>query len=696
MRLRLSRFAHLIPLGPERVLVVDAISHVRLTADGKLAALIQGFAEPQDVPDALPPGHVIGALIERGVLTVMTPEEELADVAGVLAPYHGRDPGALLEKLRREAKEGGEPYWAARQALGVDDLAGERTRVDVILLGDCDVHMESDFLRRHAAARGLDLRVAAAFPDDVRFAGDHKHDAIIIGALRARQSLLDPQGPAPGSPPHAAFLQQARLIVEGLRRHTAAPILIDGLPEPTVQPMGFADRGPLSHRNRFRAANAALSQLVETYPDVHMVDVAAALGAVGAESLLDDGLVSFGHLGSPGWMLQRAEEELAPVHGVFPDMAPLAAALDADPYGREAVMARAHLDALTVVLGLDAKKCVIVDLDGVLWPGVLAETGRPFAWTPQDNPHAFVGLFFGLHEALLTLKKRGILLACVSKNDEATVRQLWTYPADYPRGMLLTPDDFVTLRINWDDKVENIRAIADDLGLALETFLFIDDHPVERDRVRQRLPQVEVWGDDPFALRRQLLSDPRLQQVSLTAEAAGRTALAKAQLERQASRAEAVSENDFIASLNVETRVERLAPGAATERVSELFRRTTQFNATGARFSAADLEALLRAPGAAVYVAHVRDRFADNGLVGAAVIQDGEIVGLVLSCRVLGLGVEHAFLREVLADQGPLVGRIIPTDRNSPVRNIYRDNGFAPDPDGAWWRPADKIAAKLT
>jgi FkbH-like protein len=395
-------------------------------------------------------------------------------------------------------------------------------------------------------------------------------------------------------------------------------------------------------------------------------------------------------------MLQRAEEELAPVHGVFPDMAPLAAALDADPYGREAVMARAHLDALTVVLGLDAKKCVIVDLDGVLWPGVLAETGRPFAWTPQDNPHAFVGLFFGLHEALLTLKKRGILLACVSKNDEATVRQLWTYPADYPRGMLLTPDDFVTLRINWDDKVENIRAIADDLGLALETFLFIDDHPVERDRVRQRLPQVEVWGDDPFALRRQLLSDPRLQQVSLTAEAAGRTALAKAQLERQASRAEAVSENDFIASLNVETRVERLAPGAATERVSELFRRTTQFNATGARFSAADLEALLRAPGAAVYVAHVRDRFADNGLVGAAVIQDGEIVGLVLSCRVLGLGVEHAFLREVLADQGPLVGRIIPTDRNSPVRNIYRDNGFAPDPGGAWRRPADKIAAKLT
>ena len=693
MRLRLSRFAHLIPMGPDRILVVDAISHVRLTADGQLAALIQGFAEPQTVPDVLPPGHVVGALIERGILTTMTPEDELADVASVLAPYHGRDPGALLEKLRRQAKEGGEPYWAAREALGIDDLAGGRARVDVILLGDCDVHMESDFLRREAVARGLDLRIAAAFPDDVRFAADHRHDAIVIGALRARQSLLAPQAAGSEAPLHAAFLQQARLIIEGLRRHTAAPILIDGLPEPTVQPMGFADRGPTSHRGRFRAANAALAQLVEDYPDVHMVDVAAALGAVGAEALLDDGLVSFGHLGSPGWMLQRAEEELAPVHGVFPDLAPLAAALDGDPYGREAVMARAHLDALTVVLGLDAKKCVIVDLDGVLWPGGLAETGRPFAWTPQDNPHAYVGLFFGLHEALLALKKRGVLLACVSKNDAATVRQLWTYPADYPPGMLLTPDDFVALRINWDDKVDNIRAIADDLGLALETFLFIDDHPVERERVRQRLPEVEVWGDDPFALRRKLLSDPRLQPARLTAEAADRTQLAKAQLERQASRVEALSESDFIASLNVETRVERLAPGAETDRVCELFRRTTQFNATGAKFSAAELEALLRSPEAAVYVAHVRDRFADNGLVGAAVIRGGEIAGLVLSCRVLGLGVEHEFLRAILVDQGALAGRIIPTERNNPVRNIYRDNGFSLGPDGLWRQAADATPA---
>src|SRR5262249_25646692 len=156
-------------------------------------------------------------------------------------------------------------------------------------------------------------------------------------------------------------------------------------------------------------------------------------------------------------------------------------------------------------------------------------------------------------------------------------------------------------------KVDNIRAIADELGLALETFLFLDDNPVERDRVRQRLPQVEVWGEDPFVLRRRLLTDPRLQMPSLTAESARRTETTKAQLGRQAAKADSISEADFLASLNLEIRIASLAAGEAT-RVSELFQRTTQFNTNGARFSASELESLARDPEARVLTVHVKDR----------------------------------------------------------------------------------------
>src|SRR5262249_9681246 len=236
--------------------------------------------------------------------------------------------------------------------------------------------------------------------------------------------------------------------------------------------------------------------------------------------------------------------------------------------GREAVVARAHVDALAVVLGLDRKKCVIVDLDGTLWPGVLAETGSPFAWDPANSGvFSYVGLYFGLHEALLCLKRRGIVLACVSKNDEATVRELWKYPDHYPRQRLLTLDDFVTWRINWNDKVDNIRSIADQLGFALEAFLFIDDHPIERDRVRKRLTEVEVWGEHPFGRPRGRGKAPRLPPPRTTAETAARTDLVKAQLGRHQFRAGSLNEADYLASLNIQCRIERLAAGAQLERV---------------------------------------------------------------------------------------------------------------------------------
>jgi FkbH-like protein len=124
------------------------------------------------------------------------------------------------------------------------------------------------------------------------------------------------------------------------------------------------------------------------------------------------------------------------------------------------------------------------------------------------------------------------------------------------------------VRINWTDKATNIASLAEELGFSLDAFLFIDDHPIERDRVRRRLPEVEVWGENPFDLRRALLDDPRLQLPRITAETAARTDLVKAQLGRQQFRAETLDEAEYIASLNIECRIERLAPGAKLERIA--------------------------------------------------------------------------------------------------------------------------------
>ncbi len=706
MRLRRSSFVHQIEVGPNSVLLIHAVSQFRMKVDDELGRLMRFFSDWREFPSAfveirtlLPYDDqilagTVSALHERGLLTDKSAEEELAAIAQKLKSTQGRDPEELLDRYRRELKEGTKDYWTVKASQTIQQVAQNKPRLDLILFGDCDVHMEADFLRREAERRGYDLRVAATAPDDFAFAAEHKHDAVLIGALHARHFItMEPQA---GGEPYEIYIAQAQNVLLRLREKTSAPILIDNLPEPTVQPLGIADRGRTGHRTRFRSANVALAQLADLIPDVHIVDVAAGLAAEGSIALVDDWQVGFTHMGSPGWMLQRPESERAAVYGLMPDLSSLIETVNGNPYRREAAIAKIHVDTLMAVLGLGRKKCVIVDLDNTLWPGVLAETGAPFAWEPSiSGVFSFIGLYFGLHEALKCLKKRGIVLACVSKNDEAVVRELWKYPDSYPRERLLTLDDFVTCRINWNDKADNIRSIAEELGFALDAFLFIDDNPIERDRVRQFLPEVEIWGEDLLGLRRALLEDPRLQIAKVTDESSRRTELVKAQLGRQRLQVEAVDEASYVASLQLKTRIELLSADVKFDRIEELFRRTTQFNATGRSFTVLQLERLVVAANTRVFALHVSDRFADHGLVGAAVIEDGEITGLVMSCRVLGLGIEHQFVRHVVRESGftKLVAKIVPTARNIPVRNIYRDNGFVLEADNVWrWTRGDSVA----
>jgi FkbH-like protein len=696
MLIRKSSYIHLTPLGGDRVLVVHAITQLRLVIDPDVARIIEWFDTPRAMPDEMPAlrarhsfdidtmAGALASLMERDILTSSDVAQEQAAVADKLGVLHGRDPGEALDQWRRAAGEGSHDYWSVTQALKTEDLGKTaKHRWDVLLFGDCELQMEADFLRQEAGRRGVDLRVGTSFPDDLRLAAERPHKAILIGALRSRRLVAQQMA---GGDPVQFYLAEAQKVIAGLREHSDAPILIDNLPEPTVQPLGFADRGPNGHRSRFRRLNLELEALAARYSDVHVVDIAAALNAEGSARLLDDGLVGFHHFGSPGWMLQRPQSELAAVYDQFPDMTPLAAQVGGHPYAREEATARAHMDVLSAVMGLDRKKCVIVDLDGTLWPGVLAETGAPFAWTPEiSGAYSYVGLYFGLHEALKALKQRGVLLACVSKNDEALVRELWRYPDDYPTDRLLTPDDFVTWRVNWTDKATNIASIAEELGFALDAFMFIDDHPVERERVRSALPQVEVLGEDPFALRRILLTDPRLQVTQITEESSARTGLVKAQLDRDRQKVGADPE-DFLASLNVVVTFDRPAEGPALARVEELFKRTTQFNTTGRVFSQGELERL--AGEGRVFIAHARDRFGDYGLVAAVVVEGAEITGFAMSCRVIGLKVEDqilAFVADALAGvQTDLLGRIIETARNGRVRHLFADNGFTLE--GELWR----------
>lgn len=317
MRLRKSGFVHQIHVGRDSVLLVHAISQLRLKVDDELGKLMTYFAQWREFPAAFAeiakfmPHDVqvlagsIDALRQRGLLTDKDSDAELAEVVQKLSPTLGRDPTELLDRYRRELKEGTRDYWTVKASQGVQDVGSAKPRIDLILFGDCDVHMEADFLRREADKRGYDLRVAATSPDDYAFAAEHKHDAVLVGALYARHFIT--REPMPGGDPHEIYIAQAKNTLSKLREKTSAPILIDNLPVPTVQPLGIAERGRHGHRTRFRMANLALVDLAERLPDIYVVDIAATLAAEGSIPLLDDWQVGFTHLGSPGWMLQRPE-----------------------------------------------------------------------------------------------------------------------------------------------------------------------------------------------------------------------------------------------------------------------------------------------------------------------------------------------------------------------------------------------------
>jgi FkbH-like protein len=561
--------------------------------------------------------------------------------------------------------------------------SGNPRSLRLLCFGACSVQSLLDPLREEASSLGYALSASATGFDDVAAAAEAQPDAILVGHFRQKNDIFEfPAWPG-GRAPIDAYVRTLQRFLQNLRAVSAAPVLVLNLPTPSVSPLGMADRGRDSHVNRVRALNLEVAGALEAVADAHVLDADAVLGTHGRLGRVDDQLVGFGHL---GWLNGLVRQYREPLSGLEPYSADVASMPEwmASPAGpsAERIVAREALALVRVLLGHDRKKCVIVDLDHTLWPGVLADMGEPFFGRPAFDTYP-LGLHWGLHSALKALAARGLLLACVSKNDERVVRELWRYHG-VPHGFFLELTDFVTTRIDWNEKVDNIREIASELNLGLDAMVFIDDNPIERAKVSRYLPEVWVLGESPYALRTELLTDPRLQVPHVTAEAARRGEMTRSQIARERHKQEsALDPEAFLRTLELGCRVERAHDDAALERIHELVQRTNQFNTSARRYSRSELRALI-ADGerGAVYTLGARDRFADYGLVGACVVEGDTIELVVCSCRVLGLGLEHVLLDAVIAEQArehtsALHARYVPSDRNMPARNLFPEHGFS-------------------
>ncbi len=326
------------------------------------------------------------------------------------------------------------------------------------------------------------------------------------------------------------------------------------------------------------------------------------------------------------------------------------------------------------------KKCLVLDLDNTLWSGVLGEDGISGVKMSGDYPG---NAFMYFQEALVALADSGIIITVCSKNNEADVLELWaTNPF-----VKLGPQQISAYRINWQNKADNIRELAKELNIGLDSMVFIDDNPTERELVRQQLPMVSVpeFPKRPYELMQfyaSLVND-YFRAYRLTDEDLAKTQQYKANAQRASEQSKFVDLSDFIRSLNITIDIIR-ANEFNISRIAQMSQKTNQFNLTTRRYTEADINTFIDS-GAAVYCISVSDKFGDSGITGAAIVKrDGitaTIDNLFLSCRILGKNIEDAFVKSLLNllyDRGvrQVCAQYIPTAKNSQVANFYDRIGF--------------------
>ena len=325
------------------------------------------------------------------------------------------------------------------------------------------------------------------------------------------------------------------------------------------------------------------------------------------------------------------------------------------------------------------KKCLVLDLDNTLWGGVLGEDGLQGLQLGPTYPGS---AYLAFQEAVLGLHQRGVILAIASKNNAPDVEEVF---ASHPH-MMLKKEHFAQAQINWGPKSKSIVEIARRLNIGLEHMVFVDDSPAECDQVAAALPMVTVipLPGPPEHFVDVLLERGLFESVSISAEDRRRGELYKQHDQAEELQRQSGSLEDFYARLDMEV---TFAPvrAASMARAAQLTQKTNQFNVTTVRYTESEMAARCANRDWLVISVQVRDRFGDNGIVGLMMARmvAGElhIDTFLLSCRVIGRDVETAMLA-CLCQQARhrgarcLRGRVVPTAKNQPARNLYDRHRF--------------------
>jgi FkbH-like protein len=442
-----------------------------------------------------------------------------------------------------------------------------------------------------------------------------------------------------------------RALREGFRRHAGALSIACTLAPPPETVFGSLDSlVPATLHARTAAFNAALVEDVRGSEDA-ILDVSTLAATVGLAEWHSPTQWNVAKFAFDGRMLPLYADHVCRIIGAL--------------RGR-------------------SRKCLVLDLDNTLWGGVIGDDGPEGIVLGQGDPTGEA--FVEVQRTALALRERGIVLAVSSKNDDAVARRPFREHSE----MLLREEHIAVFQANWNDKATNIAAIARELALGVEALVFLDDNPVERRFVRESLPHVAVpeLPDDPALYPRTLAAAGYFESVAFSEEDRMRADLYQHNA-RRAALAESVGDlAAYLASLEMRVTF-RPFDLEGRSRIAQLINKSNQFNLTTRRYTEADVAAFEADPATVALQVRLTDRFGDNGMISVLIARPAggvltdvlEIDTWLMSCRVLGRGVERMVLRELahLARRRgvtKLIGRYAPTAKNGMVRDHYDKLGF--------------------
>lgn len=326
-----------------------------------------------------------------------------------------------------------------------------------------------------------------------------------------------------------------------------------------------------------------------------------------------------------------------------------------------------------------SRKVLVLDLDKTLWGGIVGEEGALGIELSEEGKGRCHRDF---QRALKALSKTGVLLAIASKNNPGDLDEVF----EKNPMMVLRREDFSCIRANWKPKPQNIVEIAESLNLGTDSFVFIDDNPVEREMVAASLPEVAVPA---FPARVEDLSTWLLHEivpahfgrVHVSAEDANKTEQYRAREDRR-QLAVTLNFEEFLADLKVECQI-HVDPIDQVARIAQMTQKTNQFNLTTRRYQIPEIESFVKDPDYAVALIDYRDRFGTEGAVGLAILDYRRfcIDTLLISCRVIGRRVEDRLLEKACElfsarNCSSIIGEFIPTSKNQQTRHFYDSHGF--------------------